>query len=377
MRIVLIGPVYPYKGGISHYTGLMCRELRKHHDVHLLSYKLQYPRFLFKKEQKDYANKSFQIEDTNFFINTIDPLNWFATAKHIRKLQPDLVILQWWHPYFAPCYATICRLLGKTKKLFVCHNVFPHERFPMDRCLTKSVLRKGNLFVVHSAQDEEDLKSIKADAVMKESPLPTYNAFKMHNLTREQARETLKLPLEEKVLLFFGLVREYKGLRYLLQAMPEITDQLSGIRLMIVGDFAGEKEQYQIIIDKLNIAANIEIHDGYIPDEEVEKYFAACDLVVLPYTSATQSAVVQVAYGLERPVVVTNVGGLPETVIEGKTGYVVPPCDPNGIAKAVVSYFAERDTTDFTANIRQEAYKFSWERMAETIETLASVGALT
>ena len=156
-KILLIGPVYPYKGGIAHYTGLLYRALSKENNVYMMSYKLQYPKFLFKKEQKDYSNDTFKIDNTDFYINTANPFSWIATAAKIRRMKPDLVIIQWWHPYFSPCYWTICKLLGKIKVLFTCHNVFPHERFPMDRFLTKHVLANGDYFIVQSSQDEADL----------------------------------------------------------------------------------------------------------------------------------------------------------------------------------------------------------------------------
>jgi len=339
MNIVLIGPVFPFKGGISQYTSLMCTTLKKNHVVHLLSYKLQYPHFLYKKEQKDYSNDMLRIDNTDYCINTINPINWVSVAHKINHLKPELVILQWWHPYFTPCYYTICKLLKHTKILFVCHNVFPHERFPLDRILTKAIIKRGNCFIVHSTQDEKDLLSIVPKAVFKKSPLPTFNLFKIKGLSKDEARSILGIQPDERILLFFGLIREYKGLQYIIQAMPQILSHLKNIRLFIVGDFGDSKAQYLQLIEKLGVGSSIEVHDGYIPDKDVEKYFAACDLVTLPYISATQSAVVQTAYSFEKPVIVTDVGGLPEAVMEGKTGYVVPPRDSSAIAEAVKRYF--------------------------------------
>lgn len=370
MKIVLIGPVYPYKGGIAHYTGFLCQALRKRHEVIMLSYKLQYPRFLFKKEQKDWSNNKFKVENVDYDINTVNPLNWLVTAINIKKKKPDLVIFQWWHPYFAPCYWVLCKLLGKQKILFTCHNVFPHERFPLDKLLTRMTLKNGNYFIVHSIQDEKDLMSIQSKAILKRTVLPTYNAFKMKNLTLNDGREQLKLDLSKKVLLFFGFIREYKGLKYLLKAMPIIIKQLSEVKLLIVGDFAGDKEDYLEIIKKLKLEDSVEIYDGYIPDEEVEQFFSATDLVVLPYESATQSGIVQIAYGFEKPVIVTNVGGLPEVVIDGKTGYVVEPKNEVALADKVIKFFNEKKANDFREGICEEAYKYSWDRMVEVIETL-------
>jgi len=368
-KIVLIGPVYPYKGGIAHYTSLMYQALSKKYQVEMISYKMQYPKFLFKKEQKDYSNDMFRIEQTQFLINTANPFNIAAVARKIRKLNPDLVMIQWWHPYFAPCYWILESLLGKKyKKMFICHNVFPHERFPLDKLLTKAVLKKADYFIVHAKSDGDDLLSIKPNAQFRQNPHPTYHAFQVRNLSKEQARQELHKTQEEKLLLFFGFVREYKGLKHLLQAMPIIRQQLENVKLMVVGAFGSDKEDYLTIIREHHLEQNIEVIDGYTPDHEVEKYFAGCDLVVLPYESATQSGIVQIAYGFEKPVIVTNVGGLPDVVTDGKTGYIVEPRNYKKLAEAVIKYFVSDKEYELVQNVRKEAERFSWDRMVETIE---------
>ncbi|MBP3505507.1 MAG: glycosyltransferase family 4 protein [Lachnospiraceae bacterium] len=369
-KIVMIGPVYPYKGGISHYTGLMYRALAEEHDVTMISYKLQYPKLLYKKEQKDFSNDTFKIDNTNFLIHTANPFNWFHSAKEIKNLNPDLIIIQWWHPYFSPCYWTLCNFLKNYKKLFICHNVFPHERFPMDRFLTKRVLSNGDYFIVQSQQDEADLKSIKPNAVYQRTVHPTYNAFKIKDLSKVEGRQLLNIGESEQVLLFFGFVREYKGLKYLLHSLPQVTAKLNRIKLLVVGDFDGDKEVYTTLIHDLNMDSYIEIHDGYIPDLEVEKFFAASDLVVLPYESATQSGIVQIAYGFEKPVIVTDVGGLPEVVLDNQTGYVVEAKNSDALASAIIRFFEEQKSEDFKTAIQQEATRYSWSRMADTIYNL-------
>lgn len=370
-KIVMIGPVYPYKGGISHYTGLMYRALSKKFQVKMVTYKLQYPKFLFKKEQKDYSNKAFQIENAGYLINTADPFNCVSVAMRIRKMKPDLVLFQWWHPYFAPCYWIMEKVLGKKiKKMFVCHNVFPHERFPMDRFLTKMVLKQGDYFITQSSMDAQDLLSVKKNAKYKQTVHPTYNAFKMKDMSKEEARDILNISKEEKVLLFFGFVREYKGLKHIINALPKITDQIKDAKLYIVGDFDGDKDQYLQLIKEKNVEDNICIYDGYIPDNEVEKFFAASDLVVLPYESATQSGIVQIAYGFRKPVVVTNVGGLPEVVDNEKTGYVVEAFNDEQLAEAVIRFFKEDRAEEFETNVANEEYKYSWDRMVEVVEGL-------
>lgn len=371
MKIVLIGPVYPFKGGISHYTGLLYRSLSKSHDVTMLSFKMQYPKILFKKEQRDYSNDSFKIEDTDYQINTANPFNWISTVRKINKIAPNLVIFQWWHPYFAPCFFSICKGIKKhTKILFTCHNVFPHERFPMDRTLAKAVLKQGDYYIVQSKMDEQDLESIKPGAKHKVAVHPTYNAFKFEDMSKEKARELIGIDNQRPVILFFGFVREYKGLKHLINAIPKVLEKKADTLLLIVGDFAGDKEQYTDLIKEKAISDNVAIYDGYIPDKEVEKYFAASDAVVLPYESATQSGIVQIAYGFEKPVIATNVGGLPEVVLNEKTGYVVQQGDDEELANKIVDFFEQNKAEEFKENIQLEAYKYSWDRMNEHIEAL-------
>lgn len=368
-KIILIGPVYPYKGGISHYTGMMYRTLHSRYDVKMVSYKMQYPKILFKKEQRDYSNDAFQIPETKYLIHTANPINWIKTARQINKWAPDLVIIQWWHPYFSPCYWCLCRMI-KSKILFVCHNVFPHERFPMDKLLTKMVMKCGDYYIVHSKMDGDDLQSIVPNARFRQTVLPTFNTFKFEDMSKQEGRKLVGLPSDEKVLLFFGFVREYKGLKHLIRALPKVVDLCENIKLLIVGDFGDNKQLYVDLIQECGVEKYIEIHDEYIPDKEVEKYFTASDLVVLPYESATQSGIVQIAYSFEKPVIVTNVGGLPDVVSDGKTGYVVEPQKPDQLADAIIRFYKEQREDAFIENVRKEAYRFSWDRMAEVIEDL-------
>lgn len=254
--------------------------------------------------------------------------------------------------------------------MFICHNVFPHERFPMDRFLTKLVLNKGNYFIVHSQSDVEELLYVRPDAEYRKNPIPIFNIFRSKNMTKEQARMELHKRQDTMQLLFFGFVREYKGLKYLLRAMPEVKEKLGNVNLMVVGSFADDKGDYIKLIRDMHVEDCVEIIDEYIPDSEVEKYFAASDLVVLPYESATQSGIVQIAYGFDKPVVATNVGGLPDVVSNGKTGYVVEARKPEMLSDAIVNFFAEKKAEEMCEYVRQEAYRFDWDRMREKIEEL-------
>ena len=286
-------------------------------------------------------------------------------------------MFQWWHPYFAPCYAILIRHLKKSIKVyFTCHNVFPHERFLFDKTLTRWVLKKGDGFIVQSKSDEKDLLSIKKDANERCNPHPTYNVFKIRNITKKEAREEIILKDgftiadNTKLLLFFGFVREYKGLKHLLKAMAQIVSAIPECRLMVIGAFGDDRKDYLDIIEAQGVNEYIYLKDTYTPDKEVEKYFAASDIVVLPYEDATQSGIAQIAYGFEKPVLVTNVGGLPDVVTDGKTGYVVEPFNPEAIAKGVIDFFENDRYALMHEEIKKEAYRFSWDHMVESIESL-------
>lgn len=369
-RIAVIGPVYPFKGGISHYTGLMVKALKKEYEVECVSYSMQYPRILFKKEQRDYANKTFEIKDTLFTINTANPFNWFRAAKDIKGLKPDLVIVQWWHPYFAPCYQGLLSKLKGIPVFFICHNVLPHERFPLDKLLSKNTLKLASGCIVHSKEDEADLKEMLPGMPYKRNMHPTYNAFRLKGMSRADARSELGIGADEKILLFFGLVRKYKGLKYLIEAAPGCVDALEKVKICVVGDFGGNKEEYMSLIKASGVEDHFIIRDGYVPDAEVEPYFAAADLCICPYISATQSGIVQIAFGFGLPVIATEVGGLPEAVRDKKTGYIVPPADKDALAAAIISFFEEEKALEFKENIKDDEKRFSWENMVMTISEL-------
>lgn len=369
MKIVMVGPVYPYKTGLSYYVGLMYRKLKENHDVVLYSYSMQYPKLLYKKPQKDLTDDTVKIEDVEYILNSANPLNWISVAHRINCEKPDLVIFQWLHPYFAPCYWSITKLLKKTKVLYICHNAIPHERFVCDQFLTKLTLKSADYVIAHSNSDAEILKKLIPTINCKVNPHPAYNFFKIQNMTKEQARKQLQINEDEKVLLFFGLIREYKGLKHLIKALPLIKQKIAGIKLLIAGDFSENKETYLELIDEYKLNDCINIYAGHIPVPEVEKFFAASDLVVLPYESATQSGVIQTAYGFEKPVLATDVGGLPDAVEHMKTGYLVQPQNPEAIADAVVDYFENSREKEFAMHIDECAYRFSWERMEKCIES--------
>ncbi|MCR4589518.1 MAG: glycosyltransferase [Lachnospiraceae bacterium] len=360
-RIAVIGPVYPFKGGISHYTGLLVRSLKERASVRTVSYKMQYPKILFKKEQRDYSNDRFKIEDAVFLLNTANPFNIIRTALIINKEKPDLTIIQWWHPYFAPCYRILSSFL-KSPVLFICHNVFPHERFIMDRFLTKLTLKKGDFFILHSEKEVSELQSILDAPKYRVNMHPTYSAFKTGELGEKKDTK--------KHLLFFGLVRPYKGLKLLLKALMELPD----VYLTVAGDFGGTKGEYEELLRSPELMNRVNVIDSYIPDNDIQGYFENCDAVVLPYIDATQSGIAQMAFGFEKPVIATKVGGLPEVVTDGVTGILTEAGSEDALKEGIERFYKlKEEGTDFRQNIRSDAERFSWEHLCETVFELTGL----
>ena len=365
----MVGPVYPYKGGISHYSGLLYKALTGRFDVKAVSFKLQYPGFLYPGgEQKDFKEDLLKIENAEYILNTVNPLSYIKTGFFIKRQKPDLVIFQWWHPFFSLAYFVINKIIkSKTKILFICHNVFPHEKFPLGEWLAGIILNYGTHFIVNSGEDEKNLLHLVKKPKYVRCVHPTFEFFKTKNLSRTKARELIGIDPEDNVLLFFGFIREYKGLRHLIKAMPQIIECVNNCKLLVVGDFYQNKDNYLRLIKENNVEENILIFDEYVSGNEVEKYFSASDVVVAPYESATQSGIIQIAYGFEKPVIATRVGGLPDVVLDGKTGYLVDPCNPDQLADAINKFFKNNDEENFRENIKNEAYKYSWDRLLDAI----------
>jgi len=373
-RACLVGPAYPYRGGIAHFTSALAAEFAKDHDVLVINFKRLYPSILFPgKTQFDESGEPVGV-DSQRTIDSLNPFSFWRTAKTIAVFKPDIVVLQWWQPFFAVAYALIVFFLTRidrgysSKIIFLCHNVLPHESSPIDRFLTRIAFRFGNAFLVHSRGDRDNLVSVKPEAIVDVQPLPIFDMFRHGGQTRESARAALGV--EGKMILFFGLIRPYKGLGVLLEGFARSLPA-NPATLFVVGEFYEGKERYLAQIEKLGIGERVVVVDSYVPNEEVEKYFAACDVLALPYLSATQSAIVQVAYSFDRPVIVTAVGGLPEVVDDGVTGYVIPKEDPDALSDAITRFFGQDDLRKMERDIAATKDRFSWRRCKETILGLA------
>jgi len=359
MKICMVGMTHPIRGGISHYTTRLCEELKKKHEIVLFSFSRLYPQLIFPgTSQYDVKSKKKLGFKAEHVLDTCNPLTWFKTAALIKKEKPDLVIYQFFQPYFAPIYNLISGKLKDTKQIFICHNVMPHERTLVDGTLSKMAFKHIDRFIVQSKKDLKDLKSLKPKSKIILNHHPIYDVFK--------AKGKLK-KIAKRVILFFGYVRKYKGLRYLVKAMPEIAKK-TGAKLLVVGEFYEDIKEYETLIKELGIDKNITIINRYVPNEDIPKYYKMADAVIVPYITATQSGIIQTAYNFDKPVVVTDVGGLPEVVDNGKTGYIVKSKDADALSKAIIKLYNNK--TDYTKNIRQYKKRFSWSNLAKNLEAL-------
>jgi len=368
MDIIILGTAYPLRGGIAHYNALLYQELKKKHSVEIITFKRQYPKLLFPGKTQVETEGALVRVPSEPLVDSINPLNWVAVGKEIRRRQPDLIIMKYWLPFFGPCFGTIARVAKRgtqTKVLYICDNVVPHEKRPGDTIFTTYAFGAGDFFIVQSDAVERDLKALLPSARYAKVPHPVYNIFG-EPVDKAQARKQLGIT-DERVLLFFGYVRAYKGLNVMLHAMKNIAEK-TGAKLLVVGEFYDDKEKYIELIRRLGIEKHVVVNSDYVPNERVGLYFSAADVVMLPYTSATQSGIAQIAYNFNKPVIATSVGGLAEVVRDGVTGFVVPPNDPEALAHAVERYFAENREGEFSANVMHEKRKYSWEAMAEAIE---------
>lgn len=375
MQVVYIGTAYPMRGGIAHFNAILARELARRHAVRFLSFTRQYPGLLFPGKTQyvadDAAAAAVRME-AEPVLDSICPYSWWRTARRARQAQPDLLLFKYWMPFFAPAFGTIARLVKRrrsTRVVFVCDNIIPHERTPVDLPLTRYALRAVDGFVVMSASVRDDLLALKPTARWRLVPHPIYDIFG-EPLPKEQARRRLGLG-PGPLLLFFGYIRPYKGLDLLLRALPRIRARVPA-QLLVAGEFYEGEERYRRLTAELGLSEAVRFSCDYIPEQEVPAYFSAADVVVLPYHTATQSGIVQVAYQLETPVICTDVGGLAEVVPDGRSGFVVPPDDIVALAEAVIRYYEEDWEQRLRAGVRAEKRRYGWDPLVAAIEELAA-----
>jgi D-inositol-3-phosphate glycosyltransferase len=371
MRIVICGPAHPYRGGIAAYNERLAQQfLREGDAAAIYTFKVQYPSFLFPgKTQYDdgYAPAGVTITRA---INSVNPINWFNTGLRLRRTRPDMIILRYWLPFLAPALGFIARIVrsnGHTRVITIFDNIVPHEQRIGDKALTRFFINSIHGALVMTRAVENDLREFNKKIPCVISPHPLFDTYSAP-VPRAEAIVRLRLCPADKFILFFGFIREYKGLDLLLKAMAEPAVQSLGVKLIVAGEFYEDEKPYFDLIRTLDIGQRVLLHTHFISNEDVRYYFSAASLVVQPYRSATQSGVTQVAYYFNKPMVVTDVGGLAEIVPDGKCGYVVSP-EPAAIANAIADFFSG-DEERFSPGIEEQKKLYSWDKLTEALRGL-------
>lgn len=362
MDIAIIGPAHPLRGGLATYDERLAEALQEEgHKATIYSYSLQYPSFLFPGTTQYTDEPAPEHLTIHTIINSVNPINWIHCGEKIRKAKHDLIIVRYWLPFMGPALGTILRRVQKNKHthvLCIADNVIPHEKRPGDSAFTKYFLKTIDSFITMSKEVLKDLNTL-TDKPKRYSAHPLYDNFNPA-IAKREACIKLGLDTDNKYLLFFGFIRKYKGLDIMLKAMDDERIKAAGIKLIIAGEFYEERKPYDELIDNLNLKNSIEAFTEFIPNSEVHYYFSASDVVVQPYKSATQSGITQIAYYFEKPMIVSNVGGLAEVVIDGETGFVAEP-DAQSIADAIIKFYTPDSIPHMQENLAREKNKYSWK----------------
>jgi D-inositol-3-phosphate glycosyltransferase len=367
-KIFIIGPAYPLRGGLATFDELFCKAFNEQgHDCEIISYSLQYPNFLFPgSTQFDTSGNAPKNIKIHTLINSVNPLSWIKTARFIEKQKPDFIVFRFWIPFMGPALGSIARMVRKSgvKVLAITDNVIPHETRPGDVAFAKYFINACDGFVTMSKAVMKDLEKFTSTVHKKYLLHPLYTSFG-EKLNKTDARKALELPTDKQLVLFFGLIRNYKGLDMLLDAMNELKSN-PNINLVIAGEFYEDKQPYLDLIKKYGIENQVILHGKFIANEDVKLYFSAADLVALPYRSATQSGVTQVSFHFEVPTLVTNVGGLGEIIPDKVAGYVV---ESNGksIADGIKDYFENNRMPSFTEGMKKEKQKYDWKIFVDEV----------
>ncbi len=376
--IAFIGPAHPLRGGISDFNERLAKELQNQgYDITLYSYKLQYPKILFPGKTQFREGEGPKDLKIDSCINSINPINWRKVGNKIAKTNPDLVIVKFWLPFMGPALGTILKKIRKksdAKIIALVDNMIPHENRPGDKMFTRYFVKQVDGWIAMSDQVLNDIKSFDDVKPKAMYPHPLYDNFG-ESISKTSAKEKLKLEADVKYLLFFGLVRDYKGLDLLLQAIGQVDFKKfakeNKIKLLIAGEYYDKEEKYSKIIEEHGIDDLVISKNCFIPHEEVKYYFCAADLVCQPYKTATQSGISQIAYHFNKPMLVTNVGGLPEIVPHEKVGFVTNK-SPKDISWHIMRFFNENKEEQFSLAMEEEKKRFSWQGLKEVIEEMFS-----
>lgn len=362
-KVFIIGPGFPLRGGPAQFNENLCREFNKMgHDAQIISYSLQYPNFLFPgSSQYETSGSAPSGIKIHTLINTVNPFNWFSVARFIKREKPDFIIFRYWLPFFGPCLGTIGRLVRKgtnIKILALTDNIIPHEKRAGDKPFTKYFVNACHGFITMSKAVFNDISVFTPTDKKVYSPHPMYETYGSA-VSKEEARKKLNISPNDKVILFFGLIRKYKGLDILLEAMANEKIKKMNLKLLVAGEFYEDKQPYLDIIEKNGLKDSVIFHSQFIPNEDVRYYFCASDLVAQTYRNATNSGVTMVGYYYEKPMLVTDVGGLSELVPHKKIGYTVP-IETVQISESIIDYFENNRENEFTGNLKLEKTKYLW-----------------
>lgn len=366
MKIIILGTAWPYRGGLATFNERLAKQFAAEgHEVEVWTFTLQYPSFLFPGKTQYSNEPAPQDLLIRRELNSCNPFNWLRVGKAVRKAKPDLLICCYWMAFFAPAYATVCRIArrnGVTKCIALVHNLFPHEKGMLDKLFAPFFVRRQQGFVALSDSVVEQIHQL-TDVPAVASPHPIYDHYG-ERMTKAAACKALGIDATKDYILFFGLVRAYKGLDLLLDAMGQVKDELPNMQLLIAGEFYEHEDKYREQIARNGLTDRVIIRNEFIPDGDLRKYFGAADLIAQPYKSATQSGVTQVAFHFEKPMLVTNVGGLGEIVHHGQMGYAVEP-DATAIAEALRDYFNNKRQKAFTEYLKGEKIKYGWDKLTK------------
>lgn len=366
MKIVLIGTAWPYRGGLASFNERLIKAFQEEgHDAEIVTFTLQYPGLLFPGKTQYSSSPAPDGLHIRRLVSSINPINWWRVGKQLRAEKPDLVLIKYWTPFMAPVLGTLANSIKKnkhTKVICIADNIVPHERRIIDGLLTGYFVRRVDGFVVMSNAVLQDLALFNRNKLRALNPHPLFDNFGTA-VTKAEACTYLNLNPDRNYILFFGFIRDYKGLDILIDAMQQVD---ANCDLIIAGEFYADRTAYDRQIEKSKLTDRIHRFHKFIPDESVKYFFCAADLVVQPYKHATQSGVTQIAYHFEVPMIVTNTGGLAEMVPNGSVGFVTEP-DPEKIAFAIDRFYNENRAQKFRDNIKEEKKRFSWQRMTQTI----------
>lgn len=371
-KIIILGSAHPLRGGLAAFNERLAKQFQdENNEVVIYTFSLQYPSFLFPGTSQYTDEPAPKDLNIKIKVNSINPFNWIKVGLEIAKQKPDILIVKFWLPFMGPCFGTILRLVKRnksTKIISILDNVIPHEHRIGDKQFTQYFLKPVVGFIAMSASVKKDLHSFLPDAKCDFIPHPIYDNFG-DIISKQSARAKLNIKDEEKVILFFGFIRKYKGLDWILEAMKNDDIKNQKIKLLVAGEFYEDRKYYDEIIERNQLKNQLYLHTDFIPNEEVKNYFCAADCVVQPYKTATQSGISQMAYHFEKPMIVTNVGGLPEIVPNEKVGYVVEQ-NPEAIAQAILKFYQLNKENEMVENVKVEKKKYGWNTITNSIYNL-------